>query len=236
MSTIRFWLLAGLLLWLPAANAGAQESSQDASQEEVVRTLTTALVQEEQEEQETEEQDEAEPVRFAATHKQTKIFYPEHEGEKIALHTFCMDNEGRLLAGVGGNVTNYVYEDGEAKMVTEEGQALIQVYSHEQELLQEYPIDITPTAVNVDNSGNIYVGGDGKVIKLTEQGEVKIVADSPALMDVDQLKEKNPRESRTTVRANYRKHSHADQIAGEANFENRRNSRRRSYSPSKHSA
>ena len=166
-------VLALLVLWPGTLTA----------QDSAAATQTEAAA-----EQESSEDDSTE-VSFAASHKQSRMFKPEHEGQTIPLHTFCLDNEGRLLAGVGGHQTSYVYEDGEAKLVEQDGQALIQVYSHEQELLSEYPIDITPTAVNVDNSGNIFVGGDGKVLKLSPEGQVQIVADSPALADVDKLRE-----------------------------------------------
>lgn len=174
-------LMMGLIACLGfAGTATAQDKAVDRSEEKVDKQDT---------DQDASQKDEKEePVEFAATHKQSKIFKPTHKGDKIALHTLCIDNDGNLLAGVGGTSSEYVYEDGKAKMKKTESPAMIQVYSHEQKLIREMPISVTPTAVNVDKSGNIYVGGDGKVLKLSPKGETLVAAASPALMDPDELK------------------------------------------------
>ena len=125
---------------------------------------------------------------FAPTHKQVSVFKPMHEGEIIGLNTFCLDQDGNILAAVGGANQVMKVVNGRPAYQSVKHPSMLQVYSPDFDLLKELPLDFKPTAVNVDKSGNIYVGGDAKIAKMSPDGKVLAMANSPTISDMEQLK------------------------------------------------
>jgi sugar lactone lactonase YvrE len=120
--------------------------------------------------------------RTVATHKQTAIFPLLDVKKKPALHTFCLDGKGNLLVACGGRQTIYVPgKDGEVEPKTVGEPAEIRVLDPEGKLLHTWELDFTPQAINVDDEGTIYVGGDGHLAKLDQNGKVLLKSDSPQM-------------------------------------------------------
>lgn len=126
-----------------------------------------------------------------STHKQTRVISPAHDGQPIALNTFCLDTEGNILACVGGDTVSYVPSaDGSVDTKTVKAAKLVQKYSPEGKLLQEIELDFKPTAINVAADGSVFVAGLGRVAHLSKEGKVIVVADSPHLGDVEEMRAK----------------------------------------------
>jgi hypothetical protein len=85
-----------------------------------------------------------------------------------ALTNFCLDAEGNILA---------CYAPTGARS----GSAGpgIRVYSQDGKLVKTLPLEIRPGAVCVGKDGSIFVGGDGKLLKLDSSGKVLATAASP---------------------------------------------------------
>ena len=83
------------------------------------------------------------------------------------LKNFCLNSEGNILACFAKreNVSS--------------GVGAIKVYSPKGELLKTMPLEIKPAAICVAKDGSIFVAGDGRVLKLDNDGKVIASAASP---------------------------------------------------------
>jgi hypothetical protein len=96
------------------------------------------------------------------THKQVATIAVNSEGlEKTSLHCFCLSAEGNVLAACG-------QENGEIRLFDPDGK-----------YLDSWNVSIKPEAINVGSDGNIYLAGNGKLLKLNSQGEVLLEKESP---------------------------------------------------------
>ena len=135
------------------------------------------------------------------THKQIRTIKPTHDGKPIALNTFCLDKDGNILACVGGDTTEFVPgEDGEITSKTVVAPKLLQTYSPEGKLLREVSLDFKPTAVNQSPTGTIFVAGVGRVAQISPEGKVLVVADSPHIGDLDEMKKKAEAEAKVQMK------------------------------------
>ncbi len=113
----------------------------------------------------------------AATHEQAAVIkISSDEGKTLTLHTFCLDHQGNILAGVS----------------TDQGR--IQKLDPDGNLLSTWTLTVQPEAVAVGPDGGIYVAGNGKMLKLDpETGSVIHEAAAPnaaeALANADQVRE-----------------------------------------------
>jgi hypothetical protein len=85
-----------------------------------------------------------------------------------ALKNFCLDGQGNILAC-------YAPEGARSG----DAGSGIRVYSPEGKLVKTIPLEIKPGAVCVVKDGSIFVGGDGKLLKLDASGKVLASAASP---------------------------------------------------------
>jgi len=111
------------------------------------------------------------------------------EEQNAQIHTFCIDKQGRLLASTGG--TQFFYEqDGDSYIIKErETPSAICVFDAEGNHVATWKLDITPEALAVAPDGTIYAAGLGKVLKLSDKGEILKSIDSPHLKNMPPLPE-----------------------------------------------
>ena len=127
------------------------------------------------------------PEQITPTHKQVRIISLPSNEEPSALHTFCLDGGGRILAACGGARTSFVRTAGSPEIKTIEEPAEIRVISPEGKLLKAISLDFGPSAINVDDQGTIYVAGNGRVAKLNARGKVLAVVDAPQIAKLGPL-------------------------------------------------
>lgn len=92
------------------------------------------------------------------------------------------------MVACGGQQTTYVPgKDGtpEPKQVGEPAE--IRVLDPEGKLLHAWEVDFAPQAINVGDDGTIYVGGNGHVAKLDQNGKVLLKSDSPQMGELPPL-------------------------------------------------
>lgn len=95
-----------------------------------------------------------------ATHAQARLIkVVEHPGEKLT--TFAVDQDGRVLAGVVGDAPS------------------IRVYDPQGDRVADWKLPIPPEAVNVGPQGDVFVAGQGKLLKLDGGGTVKLDKQAP---------------------------------------------------------
>jgi hypothetical protein len=128
-------------------------------------------------------------AEFSSTHKQVRVIRTMHKEQPIRLHTFCLDRDGNILACVGGEDTQLMFNpDGSQQVRQTAAPKLIQVYSPEGKLTQEIELPFTPTAINQAPDGSIFVAGEGKVARVSSEGKVLASADSPHVGDLDDFR------------------------------------------------
>lgn len=116
--------------------------------------------------------DEAPPQAAAVVRDKDAAWRPSHQEIAIirvgegkpagTLSSFCVGKDGNLLACW--------------KMADACG---IRVFSPEGKLLKTIALPVAPGAIGVDQEGNLFVGGGGRVLKLDAQGKVLLAVDSP---------------------------------------------------------
>ncbi len=114
--------------------------------------------------------DNPDKAAVATTHKQARSITPQHEGQAIHLHTYCLDETGDIWACVG------------------QAEGYVQRYSPEGELKAEIKLDFVPTAINTAHGLDIFVAGNGKLARVTRAGEVKRTANTPNLPNPEEFR------------------------------------------------
>ncbi|MEM7455755.1 MAG: hypothetical protein AAF456_15485 [Planctomycetota bacterium] len=88
------------------------------------------------------------------------------------MSTFRLSDDGRLFACVTGGSSA-------------EFEGYVQVYSPEYELVEQFGLPFSPTAIDLDSSGNMFVGGMGTLCKMNPEGEILLTTGAPNLEGVD---------------------------------------------------
>jgi len=106
--------------------------------------------------------DRGEGETFEVTHRQANIIQvTDDHGASVPLHTFCLDAQGNILAGIGQG-------PGQIRKLDPMGNPVA-----------TWPLDIRPEAVTVGPDAAVYVAGSGKLLKLDSQGTVLLQAVAP---------------------------------------------------------
>ncbi|MCL4202053.1 MAG: hypothetical protein KJ000_06145 [Pirellulaceae bacterium] len=108
-----------------------------------------------------------------ASHVQTAIIkVTDESGQAMPLHTFCLNGDGKILAGVGA------------------GPGQIRVYDADGNYVASWNTSIRPEAINVGPDGIVYVAGSGKVQKLDAEGNLLLEKPAPHAQQGKELEEK----------------------------------------------
>lgn len=95
------------------------------------------------------------------THAQAQLIRVVEQGGTEKLTTFAVDKQGRVLAGVAGDTS------------------VIRVYDADGERIGDWTLPVPPEAINVGPQGKIFVGGQGKLLRLDESGTIEREAAAP---------------------------------------------------------
>lgn len=112
---------------------------------------------------------------WQASHKETALIRVSERKTSGLLHNFCINPDGNILACWGGTSSS-VRRGASAAEPT-----CIKVLSPEGMLLATWPLDFQPQAVCVNPTGQVIVGGKGRLAKLDAEGKVLLTGSSPAL-------------------------------------------------------
>ncbi|MEM9657938.1 MAG: hypothetical protein AAF961_06205 [Planctomycetota bacterium] len=123
-----------------------------------------------------EGQPEANATGANATHKQSKIIDINGHGlPETSVLCFCLLGDDKLLAGCQGSTNE------------------IRVFDRSGEYVTSIELPVKPEAINVAPDGSLLAAGEGKLLRLTADGEILMETDSPhaaaLLENKDQLRE-----------------------------------------------
>lgn len=135
-----------------------------------------------------------EPPTRVGTHEQVQLIRVVGDGGAEKLTTFAVDHEGRVLAGVAG------------------ASSTIRVYDPDGERVAEWTLPIPPEAVNVGPNGKVFVGGQGKLLRLDSSGALEKEAAAPnmegardaAVRNRDRVQEQTQRDLSAALRSKVR--------------------------------
>lgn len=123
----------------------------------------------------------------ATTHKQTAEIVIRTSDGKGTLQTFCVAPDGNLYAVVSAPVTY-----GAGVELGRKAAGEIHVYSPAGKKLKHWVVDFEPQRIAAAASGEIYVGGSGKLAKFDAAGKQLALVESPhlaaVLADKEQLR------------------------------------------------
>lgn len=103
---------------------------------------------------------EGDPPAAVATHAQERLIkVVAGPGERLT--TFAVDGSGRVLAGVVADSPT------------------IRVYSPSGDQVGEWKLPVPPEAVNVGPKGDVFVAGQGKLLRLDDEGAVTLERETP---------------------------------------------------------
>lgn len=118
---------------------------------------------------------------WKTTHHETSVL---KVGTPGAVNNFCLNTDGNLLVCVGGDRVEYAYDPKTKKTKSTVIKAIgkIDVFSPTGQKLKSWPVPIKPGAICVQKDGSIFVGGDGKVLKLNSSGKIVSKTNLPGEM------------------------------------------------------
>jgi sugar lactone lactonase YvrE len=187
------YVALGLIGWLspatiraaeePKAEATKELSAQEKAQKEAQAQMEAAM-KAYQEQLKAEAEARAKDPAWKATHKQVRVIKPAADMKADAIHNFCLNLDGNLLVACGGDRMAYIVEDektGRFKTEKVSEPTEIRVVSPEGTLVKTWKLDFAPQALCVHKDGTIFVGGDGRLAKLSADGKVIASAESPAV-------------------------------------------------------
>ena len=96
-----------------------------------------------------------------ATHRQERLIQVVSGQPNEKLTTFAVDAKGRVLAGVAGDAP------------------MLRVYGITGKQVGQWALPVPPEAVNVGPRGDVFVAGQGVLLKLDEEGQITLKRDMP---------------------------------------------------------
>lgn len=125
------------------------------------------------------------------THRQSHTIEPTVDGKPIKMNTFCVDHDGNILAACGGKQTTMVpTENGGYEVKELNDPACVLLLDSQGKQLGKWDLDFSPTAINTSPSGDVFVGGEGKLVHLAADGKVLASGESPNMEDLEEFKAK----------------------------------------------
>ena len=103
----------------------------------------------------------ARAAESAGTHSQVQLIRVAVAGGGERLTTFAIDKKGRVLAGVAATAS------------------AIRVYDESGARIADWPLPVPPEAINVGPQGDIFVGGQGRLLRLDASGKIEKEAQAP---------------------------------------------------------
>lgn len=182
------------------AIAGKEAPTQEETQDEA------------QAEEDSADKDDGMKAELEATHQEVDSLKPTLDGQAVALNTFELDAQGNIWAcvnlpqqsqrakladnddekGEGDQGDEGKSDDETANAEASESTAkgYVLVYNADKSLIRKIAVPFTPTAIDLDASNTVYVAGEGKICKMTDQGKILQMAGTPNMegKDIDQLK------------------------------------------------
>ena len=167
------------------AAAGTQKrtsrnKSQKKERTSAKKDLTTRIVAKDDE----KEEDAEEEPELVASHKQVAVVDVNQGFDSPSpLHSFCIDKVGNIYAAVGGNPPR-------SARIRKKRDPQVRKFDPDGTLIDSWDVPFTPQAITMSPVGYLFIAGDGKIAKLTTDGDVVKVAEAPHATDRDAMFEK----------------------------------------------
>lgn len=111
---------------------------------------------------------ESEGIAAKSTHEQVALIKVTENEPSLTLNTFCLDKQGRILAGC----KTAPKPDGMSEGV-------IRVHDADGKFLSSWKVPVNPEAINTAPDGSVLMAGDGKLFRFDSSGKMLKEAKSP---------------------------------------------------------
>jgi len=167
----------------PPQKEPGQSAKEKSSAEKEMQAQMEAAMKAYEAQLKAEAEQRAKDPAWKPTHQQVNVIKVQPGAKGDALHNFCLNLDGNILAGVGGQRWEYVMDEKTQQYTTKllSEPAEIRIFSPEGKLLDTWKLEVMPQALCVHRDGTIFVVGDGRLAKLSPEGKVLATADFPAV-------------------------------------------------------
>ena len=173
---------------------GAQEHSDNAQPEKAQEQKLDEAMRRYQEQLRQEEEARRKDPAWQPSHQQVRIIKVGEDLRSGSVHNYCLDRQGNILVGVGGSRLVYRVDEKtqqvKAEVVTE--QAEIRVFSPDGKRLGSWKTEVVPQALCVHSDGTVFIGGQGKLAKLSPEGQTLLVVDLPGVKPPENKPDSQP--------------------------------------------
>lgn len=121
-----------------------------------------------------------------STHKQLRVIKPYHADKPLTLLNYCLDKSGNLWMSVS---TGSRYPTDTTSRAPKEVN-FVQVYDADGNLKAEYPLEFVATAMNFAEDDTLVLAGEGKVARMSANGEILKQSPTPNIGDMEEFKTK----------------------------------------------
>ena len=175
---------------------GAQQQSENAEPEKAQEQKLDEAMRRYQEQLRQEEEARRKDPAWQPTHEQSRIIKVGEELRSGSLHNYCLDRQGNILAGVGGSRLVYRVDaktqQVKAEVVTEPAE--VRIFSPDGKRLGTWKTEVVPQALCVHTDGTVFIGGQGKLAKLSPEGKTLLVVDLPGAKPAEGKPDSQPAE------------------------------------------
>jgi sugar lactone lactonase YvrE len=187
-------LLQGLASALGLADSEAAEDATTEQQEKAMqKAVEEAQAAYEKEQKELQEQLRSDP-QWKPSHEQVRVIKVGEQAQNRTVNNFCLNKDGNLLVCCGrraeAELLNLVRPAGAQTAAADSAdRGEILVFSPDGKQLGAWKLPFEPQAICLANDATVFVGGAGRLCKLSAEGQVLLSADAPSVAELPPLPE-----------------------------------------------
>ena len=186
-------LLQGLAGALGLADSGAAAGTTEKQDQEMQKALEEAQAAYEKEQKELQDKLRSDP-KWKPSHEQVRVIKVGEQAQKWTVNNFCLNRDGDLLVCCGrspeAEPLALVGPPGEPTPAADSAdRGKILVFGPDGKQRAAWKLPFEPQAIGLASDGTVYVGGAGRLCRLSAEGQVLLSAETPSAAELPPLPE-----------------------------------------------
>lgn len=184
-------LLQGLAKAFGLADSEATDEATEEQEKAMQQTVEEALSAYEREQKQLQDQLRSDP-QWQPSHEQVRVIKVGEQAQNRAINNFCLNKDGNLLVCCGRRpavdaLTLFRSAGGQTTTADGADRGEILVWSPDGKQRGAWKLPFEPQALCLASDGAVYVGGAGRLCKLSAEGQVLLSADAPSVAELPPL-------------------------------------------------